>query len=53
MVIAIIVDAFTGVSSASKLPVDEKLLDKFVDIWKQYDPEATYFVPIEKLDNVL
>lgn len=53
LVIAIIVDAFTGVSSASKLPIDEKLIDRFVKIWQHYDPQATYYIPIEKLDNVL
>lgn len=53
LVIAIIVDAFTGVSSASKLPIDEKLIDRFVKIWQNYDPLATYYIPIEKLNDVL
>lgn len=53
LVVAIIVDAFTGVSSAQKLPVDENLIDKFVQIWHKYDPHATYFIKIDNLQNLL
>ena len=47
LVIAIIVDAFTGMSAANKLPVDEKLIDAFVKVWGKYDPKGTYFIPTE------
>ena len=46
-------DAFTSVSSNPKLPIDEKLINRFVDIWHKYDPNATYFIPTEKLGDLL
>lgn len=38
LVIAIIIDAFTGVSKASQLLVNDALIDDFVRIWSEFDP---------------
>ena len=40
-------------SSAPKLPVDEKLIEQFIRIWHSYDPDATYFIPVAKLGDLL
>lgn len=53
LVIAIIVDAFTSVIAAGKLPVTEDLIDEFVRCWAKYDPDATSFISIENLNNLL
>lgn len=53
LVVAIIVDAFTSASSAEKLPVDENMLDRLVQIWQKYDPQATYYIPTASLINLL
>ena len=53
LVIAIIVDAFSSVIASAKVPVNEDLIDEFIRCWAKYDPEATYFIPIEKLDHLL
>ena len=53
LVIAIIVDAFTGVLATEKLPINDKLIDEFVNQWSKYDPEATNFIEINLMDNLL
>lgn len=53
LVMAIIVDAFTGISSANQITVDEQLLDAFVNTWAKYDPQATCFIKIEQLSSLL
>ena len=53
MIIAIIVDGFSGASEADKLPVNEDFIGDFEMCWSKYDPEATYFISIEDLDYVL
>ena len=53
LIIAIIVDGFSGASEADKLPVNEDFIGDFEMCWSKYDPEATYFISIEDLDYVL
>ena len=53
LVIAIIVDAFTGVLATEKLPINDKLIDEFVKIWSEYDPEATNYIEVHLMDNLL
>lgn len=51
--IAIIVDAFMGVSEKFQLPVTQEALIEFSDFWSKFDPKATGFIKIEKLDELL
>lgn len=53
VVIAVIVDAFGGSTSISKLPFSDRLIDAFIRLWAKYDPDATCFISIEKLDCLL
>ena len=46
LVIAIIVDAFTGASSLKIVTIDQQMVNAFVEMWSKYDPDATYFISI-------
>jgi hypothetical protein len=51
--VAIIVDSFMGQSENFKLPVKPGDFKVFISEWKKYDPEATYFIRIEELEDFL
>ena len=53
VVIAVIVDAFGGTTSVSKLPFSDILVDDFLRSWAKYDQEASYFITIENLLSLL
>ena len=35
------------------LPISEMTIRAFEEVWRQYDPEATKFIPIEKFEYLL
>lgn len=37
----------------SHLPVDQRQIEIFVKVWQKLDPDATYFIPTQKLDELL
>ena len=51
--VAIIVESFIGRSEAFKLPVQPGDFDLFEEEWKKFDPDATGFIDIEDLDQLL
>ena len=53
VVVAVIVDAFSGSSQVSKLPFGVKLMEECIMCWAKFDPEATYFITIQDLDKMV
>ena len=51
--VAVIIDAFFGQTDLANLPVKERQIDDFKQIWSCYDQLATGYIPLEKLDNIL
>ena len=52
--IAIIIDAFMGVTEAYELPVSRSAMLEFEDIWsKEFDPEGSGFMKVDELDQLL
>ena len=52
--IAIIIDAFMGVSESFELPVSQMALEEFAEIWSlKYDPNGTSFMPTKRLEELL
>ena len=53
LTIAIIVDSFTGILGPDRLPVGSELMEIFVKTWKNLDPEATFYIRLEQLEDLL
>ena len=49
--IAIIIDAFFGQSQ--DLPIKEKTLEDYQRIWSDFDKDATGFIPLRELPNLI
>ena len=47
------IDAFLGQSNQMSLPVNEDMIQEFIQIWSQYDPEATGYMLISDLDEFI
>ena len=48
--VAVIIDAFLGQTDHFNLPIHKYSVQAFVEIWSQYDPEATGYIGIDQLD---
>jgi hypothetical protein len=48
-----VVDTFIGQSVAFSLPIKQNDIDEFVKLWSDYDPEATGYITVDKLDPFL
>ncbi|CDW82905.1 voltage-gated ion channel superfamily [Stylonychia lemnae] len=51
--IAIILQGFDDTQSKESRMFNQETLDKFRDVWSQYDPEATTFIPIKQIKDFL
>lgn len=51
--IAIIIDAFLGQSDQFKLPIQPYSLYDYVNVWSEYDPDATGFISIHNLESFI
>lgn len=51
--VAIMIDAFLGQSNQMSLPVNEDMIQEFIQIWSRYDPEATGYMLISDLDEFI
>lgn len=49
--IAIIIDAFHVESDAGEMAITENDLENFIEVWQDYDPDATSFIKIEDFEN--
>ena len=50
--IAVILDNFMELFEQEKLGATNEDLESFYETWARFDPDATQFIPIEKLQNV-
>ena len=53
VLIAVIADVFGGMVEQKDLPVTNGLIEEFTRCWSKYDSEATLFISIEDLENLL
>ena len=53
LTIAIIVDAFTGVTTSDKLPVQNDLMNLYVECWSTLDPNATGYIKVTQVEDLL
>lgn len=51
--IAIIIDAFFGNTSLSGMPVKQKSIDDFVNLWRKYDKTAEGYITIADLELLI
>ena len=51
--IAVIIDAFMGVSEQFSLPVNRMAMTEFQTIWCEFDPKGTSYIDIEDLHEVM
>mmetsp|Transcript_58370 Transcript_58370/g.186060 ORF Transcript_58370/g.186060 Transcript_58370/m.186060 type:complete len:1610 (+) Transcript_58370:485-5314(+) len=53
LVIAVILDNFQNSSQEEEAPVSQQHMDKYVTLWMDLDPDATYYMPASKLNTLL
>eukprot|EP00951_Prasinocladus_malaysianus_P000337 scaffold2539_cov43-Prasinocladus_malaysianus.AAC.1 len=53
LVIAVILDNFQSSSANEAMPVSRFHMSRFVEAWADLDPEANYFIPVQKLSNLI
>lgn len=51
--VAIVIDSFAAQAKAFDLPIQPVDFENFVEVWKGYDPEATGFIEVGDLDQLL
>ena len=52
LLIAVIIDSFFGSTDAANLPVNERAIEAYPDIWSKYDPEKTGFILCSQLESL-
>jgi len=51
--IAIVVDTFIEMKQAHDLPIQQRDVDIFVEMWQKYDPEGIGYIEWRKLEDLL
>jgi hypothetical protein len=50
MFIAVVVDSYLGEQEKYSMPVLDSDVERFIEVWGNYDPKASGYIPIEALD---
>lgn len=51
--IAVVLQGFSDVQSADMCRITDYHINKFINVWSEFDPDGTSFIPVDKIGDLM